>query len=73
MALAKLRGTRKSFCPSEAARALDPVGWRALMGDVRRVASGLPLLATQKGVPVDLMTVRGPVRLALLPKPQETD
>ena len=62
MALAEARGPGKSFCPSEAARALA-ADWRPLMADVRRVAAGLPLQATQRGMPVDLATARGPVRL----------
>lgn len=55
----------KSLCPSEVARALSDE-WRGLMPSVRRVASGLEQIAvTQKGAPVDAMTARGPVRLAL--------
>ena len=54
----------KSFCPSEAARRLSD-DWRPLMGDVRRVAATLPLVATQKGVPVDPLTAKGPIRMAL--------
>ena len=59
------RGRGKSFCPSEAAKALSP-DWRALMPDVRRVAAGHPdVMATQGGVPVDPVTARGPIRLTL--------
>ncbi|MEM6696450.1 MAG: DUF3253 domain-containing protein [Pseudomonadota bacterium] len=67
MDLAKRRGPEKSFCPSEAARVIGDE-WRDLMPDVRRVAAGLPLLATQKGHPVDPLTARGPIRLRLHPK-----
>jgi hypothetical protein len=63
MDLARQRG-RASFCPSEAARALA-ADWRPLMADVRRVAAGLPLSATQRGRPVDAATARGPIRLSL--------
>ncbi len=63
MELAAARGAGKTFCPSEAARALSE-DWRALMPDVRRVAAGLPLIATQGGVPVDPVVARGPIRLA---------
>lgn len=63
MALAAQRGTGKSFCPSEVARALA-VDWRPLMPEVRRVAAGLPLIATQRGATVDPATARGPIRLA---------
>ena len=63
LALAAARGPGKSFCPSEAARALSD-DWRGLMLDIRRVAAGLPLIATQKGRPVDPLTARGPIRLS---------
>ncbi len=56
------RRTGGSFCPSEAARALA-ADWRPLMPDVRRVAAEIGLRATQKGVPVDPLTARGPIRL----------
>ncbi len=52
----------KTFCPSEAARLLS-ADWRLLMPDVRRVAATLPLIATQKGQPVDPLTAKGPIRL----------
>ena len=64
MDLAHRRGVGKTFCPSEAARALAD-DWRPLMAEVRRVAAALPLAATQKGVPVDPLTARGPIRLGL--------
>lgn len=67
MDLAQRRGPGRSFCPSEAARALHD-DWRPLMPDVRRVAARLPLLATQKGQPVDPVTARGPIRLSLAPE-----
>lgn len=66
MDLAHRRGAGRSFCPSEAARALSQ-DWRPLMPDVRRVAAGLPLAATQKGAPVDPVLATGPIRLALAP------
>ena len=66
MALARTRGPAKSFCPSEAARRLA-ADWRPMMPEVRRVATTLPLRATQKGQPVDPVTARGPIRLALDP------
>jgi hypothetical protein len=64
MDLAHQRGREGTFCPSEAARALASE-WRPLMPEVRRVAAGLPLRATQKGVVVDPVTARGPIRLGL--------
>ncbi|MEL6170694.1 MAG: DUF3253 domain-containing protein [Pseudomonadota bacterium] len=63
LALAKARGPDKTFCPSEAARRLSE-DWRPLMEKVRNVAATLPLVATQKGVPVDLRVAKGPVRLS---------
>ena len=64
MELAQRRGAGKTFCPSEAARALA-ADWRPLMPEVRRVAATLPLCATQKGAPVDPLIARGPIRLGL--------
>ncbi|MEO0654948.1 MAG: DUF3253 domain-containing protein [Pseudomonadota bacterium] len=64
LALARARGPKKSFCPSEAARALSE-DWRPLMPEVRRVAADLPLVATQGGRPIDPTTARGPIRLRL--------
>ncbi|MHA6344563.1 DUF3253 domain-containing protein [Roseivivax sp. CAU 1761] len=66
MRLARARGPDKTFCPSEVARALA-AEWRPLMPEMRRVAAGLPLVATQRGRPVDPETARGPIRLALAP------
>ena len=61
--LAHQRGADKSFCPSEAARALSP-NWRDLMHDIRRVAAGMDALeATQGGRPVDAVQAKGPIRL----------
>ena len=55
-----------SFCPSEVARAIAQ-DWRPLMDPVRQAAAALVqeglLLATQRGVPVDPITARGPIRL----------
>ncbi|SEK30101.1 Protein of unknown function [Roseivivax marinus] len=66
MALARARGTDKTFCPSEAARRLSD-DWRPLMEDVRLVAATLPLRATRGGTQVDLRDPGGPVRLSLDP------
>lgn len=64
--LALQRRRDKSLCPSEVARALEPEDWQALMPEVRRVAAGMPeIMATQNGVEVDPVTVRGPIRLRL--------
>lgn len=67
--LAAQRGVSKSFCPSEAARALDPEDWRTLMPQVWAVGAGLVrrggLRCTQGGGPVDPETAVGPVRFQL--------
>jgi hypothetical protein len=56
-------------CPSDVARALDPVRFRDLMDDVRRVAADLvdrgAIEVLQKGRVIDVRTARGPIRLRL--------
>jgi hypothetical protein len=56
-----------SICPSEAARALDPEGWRDLMPAARaaagRLAAAGTVEVTQGGEVVDVATARGPVRI----------
>jgi hypothetical protein len=56
-----------SICPSEAARAVDPDGWRELMPAARaaagRLAAAGAVEVTQAGVVVDVATARGPVRI----------
>lgn len=64
LALAKERGPDKSFCPSEVARCLAE-DWRPLMPRIRGIAARLPLRATQKDLPVDPVTARGPIRLRI--------
>ncbi|MEL6236156.1 MAG: DUF3253 domain-containing protein [Pseudomonadota bacterium] len=66
--LAERRGPARSFCPSEAARALSEE-WLPLMPRVRAMAGRLidqgALRATQRGQRVDPRSARGPIRLAL--------
>jgi len=61
------RASGATICPSEAARRVDPDGWRDLMPDARRVAGRLvdegAIEMTQRGEVVDPATARGPVRL----------
>ena len=56
-----------SICPSEAARAVDPEGWRELMPAARdaagRLAAAGEVQVTQGGAVVDVATARGPVRV----------
>ncbi len=62
------RGTGRSICPSEVARALAPV-WQPLMGPVRRVAVGLAkahqIEILRKGKPADPDDIKGVIRLRL--------
>ncbi|MEP3265873.1 MAG: DUF3253 domain-containing protein [Hyphomicrobiales bacterium] len=66
------RGTRKTICPSEVARAIagkDEKKWRLLMKPVRTVAVNLTksgtLVITRKGKPVDPDDFKGIYRIAL--------
>ena len=56
-----------SICTSEAARAVDPEGWRELMPAARAAAGRLAaegsVEVTQRGEVVDVATARGPVRV----------
>ena len=68
-ALLAERDPGKSICPSEVARALDPVGWRRMMGQVRGTAVGLAragrLVITRHGKAVDPNAFKGVYRLRL--------
>jgi hypothetical protein len=61
------RSAESSICPSDAARAARPQGWRPLMDDVRAAAGRLAgrgeVDVTQGGRVVDIATARGPVRI----------
>jgi hypothetical protein len=61
------RAAAATICPSDAARAVDPDGWRDLMPPARRAAGRLVaegrVEITQRGNVVDLATARGPVRI----------
>lgn len=63
------RGPEKSTCPSEIARMLFPDDWRRHMEDVRTVAIDLhqkgSVVITQKGIPVDVTNIKGPVRIKI--------
>ena len=58
----------KTICPSDVARVVGGERWRAAMPAVREVAAELAdagqVVVTQRGEPVSLQSVRGPVRLA---------
>ena len=61
------RSPGASICPSDAARAARPDGWRALMAEVRAAAGRLAARGevdvTQRGQVVDIAVARGPVRI----------
>ncbi len=56
-----------TICPSEAARAVSPEGWRALMEPARAAARRLVAAGeidiVQGGLVVDPSTAKGPIRL----------
>jgi hypothetical protein len=66
-ALLDRRDRGSSICPSEAARAVDADGWRALMSAARaaagRLAAAGTVEVTQGGAVVEIGTARGPVRV----------
>jgi uncharacterized protein DUF3253 len=66
-ALLDQRRPDASICPSEAARAVDPDGWRELMPAARAAAGRLAAAGTaevtQGGIVVEVATTRGPVRV----------
>ena len=70
-ALLDARRAGTSICPSEAARAVDPEGWRDLMPAARaaagRLAAAGSVEVTQGGEVVDVADARGPVRV---PRPR---
>ncbi len=61
------RAPTSSICPSDAARAVDPDGWRDLMPAARdaagRLAARGEVQVTQRSTVVDVATARGPVRV----------
>lgn len=70
--MASERGAAKSTCPSEIARALFPEDWRRHMAEVRDEAIDLHkqgrVLITQKGLPMDVDHIKGPVRIKIVNK-----
>ena len=78
LALVAERGTGKTICPSEAARALagsDPEAWSRLMSDVRRVAVRLMkdgrVVIRRKGREVDPDDFKGVYRIGAADPPSD--
>ncbi|MCC5823381.1 MAG: DUF2256 and DUF3253 domain-containing protein [Planctomycetes bacterium] len=69
LSLLEARRRGASICPSEAARAVDPDGWKALMEEARRAGRRLAARGavefTQQGRVVNASVARGPVRIRL--------
>ncbi len=61
------RAAAATICPSDAARAVSPDGWRELMEPARRAARRLVATGevdiTQGGHVVDPSTAKGPIRI----------
>jgi hypothetical protein len=70
LSMATSRGPEKSTCPSEVARMLFPDDWRKHMKDVVDAAIDLhyqgKVVITQKGLPVDVEHIKGPIRIKIL-------
>jgi hypothetical protein len=68
------RAGAATICPSEAARAVDPDGWRELMEPARRAARRLvadgAVEITQGGRVVDPSTAKGPIRIRRVTDPR---
>lgn len=66
----------KSVSPEEVARAVDPEGWRRLLGQVRATAVGLArtdrLVITRHNKPADPDRFKGVYRLRLPEASEET-
>jgi hypothetical protein len=69
LGLLRARARQATICPSEAARSVNPDGWRALMEPARQAARRLVgcglVEITQGGRVVDPSTARGPIRVRL--------
>lgn len=63
------RGLEKTLCPSEVARAVCGKEWRSLMPLIREIGAELLseglIEVTQKGHPVQPLTVKGPIRFRI--------
>lgn len=70
LSTAAQRGPEKSTCPSEIARMLFPDDWRDHMKSVVEEAIDLhnqgKVVITQKGIPVDVNHIKGPIRIKIV-------
>lgn len=70
LSLATQRGVDKTICPSEIARMLFPDDWPDHMKDIVNVAIDLhhqgKVIITQKGMPVDVNHIKGPIRIKII-------
>lgn len=70
-ALLDARARTATICPSEAARRVDPEGWRELMEPARQAARRLvdagKVQIVQGGRVVDPSTAKGPIRIRRTP------
>ena len=70
LSVATQRGPEKSTCPSEIARMLFPNDWRKHMKNVVNKAIDLhnqgKVVITQKGLPIDVNHIKGPVRIKII-------
>ena len=70
LTIAAQLGPEKSTCPSEIARMLFPEDWRKHMKDVVGAAIDLhhqgKVVITQKGIPIDVNQIKGPVRIRII-------
>lgn len=70
LTMAAERAPDKTVCPSEIARVMFPDDWRKHMDEVRTSAVELQkdgkVLITQKGAPVDVDQIKGPVRIKFI-------
>jgi len=76
LTLLRARDPASSICPSDVARAVGAGSWRPLVPEVRTIAADLAatgaIVITQRDVPVDVRSARGPVRLRRGPSMPES-
>ena len=71
--LLEARSASSSICPSDAARRVDPEGWRSHMeaarSAARRLVNAGRVEITQKGRAVEPSGAKGPIRIRLVRSP----